>query len=247
MNQTPALNPRRSPGAAVQADGAGWTLSIPGGPAGRYRLAQLDDYTRLARRRFVWQPPVSLRLRARASAADLPGTWGFGLWNDPFGLSLGLGGTAARLPALPQAAWFFHASPPNQLTFHDDQPADGFLAATFRSLTLPPLLLAAGLPGLLLPRLARRAAAGLVAQGSVRLDLDVTAWHAYRLDWNTGQVVFMIDGEKVLETAVAPRAALGLVLWIDNQYAAFPPDGRLAFGTLAGPPARLELADIVLA
>jgi hypothetical protein len=29
-----------------------------------------------------------------------------------------------------------------------------------------------------------------------------------------------------------PQSRLGLVIWIDNQYAAFPPDGKLGFGTL---------------
>jgi len=245
MSNPPDLRARCSPGATVSGNSAsGWSLSIPGGPAGRYQLAQLDDYTRLPRRLFPWRPPISLHLRARASAADLPGTWGFGLWNDPFGLSFGQGGTAARLPALPQAAWFFHASPPNHLTFHDALPADGFLAGTFRSLPLPSILLMAGLPVLLLPRLARRAAAGLIAQGGTRLHLDVTVWHEYRLDWESDQVRFFVDGDPVLITAAAPRAPLGLVLWIDNQYAAFPPGGRIAFGTLEGPAARLELAEM---
>jgi hypothetical protein len=35
------------------------------------------------------------------------------------------------------------------------------------------------------------------------------------------------------------------VLWIDNQYAALPPKGRLSFGTLPVPqPAWIEIADI---
>jgi len=35
------------------------------------------------------------------------------------------------------------------------------------------------------------------------------------------------------------------VLWIDNQFAAFPPSGRLGTGTLATlEPAWLELADL---
>jgi hypothetical protein len=38
---------------------------------------------------------------------------------------------------------------------------------------------------------------------------------------------------------------LGLVLWIDNQYAAFPPTGRLRIGSLLNPEsAWLELADV---
>ena len=70
----------------------GQRLSIPAGAAGEYRLAQLDDTQHLPRSEFRWQSPCILELRARVSAADLPGTWGFGLWNDPFSASLGVGG-----------------------------------------------------------------------------------------------------------------------------------------------------------
>jgi hypothetical protein len=89
-----------------------WRLGIPPGLAGQYRLAQLDDYRRLPRRAFLWHPPLSLSLSARASHASIPGTWGFGLWNDPFGLAF-LQGGGVRTPALPNAAWFFIASPQN--------------------------------------------------------------------------------------------------------------------------------------
>jgi hypothetical protein len=34
---------------------------------------------------------------------------------------------------------------------------------------------------------------------------------------------------------------LGLVIWIDNQYAAFTPDGRLASGLLEGKEEWLEI------
>ncbi len=54
---------------------------------------------------------------------------------------------------------------------------------------------------------------------------------------------FAVDGQTVLETPISPRGPLGLVLWVDNQFAAFRPDGRLAFGTLASEgPAFLEIA-----
>ncbi|MBC7224053.1 MAG: hypothetical protein H5T59_07245, partial [Anaerolineae bacterium] len=62
--------------------------------------------------------------------------------------------------------------------------------------------------------------------------VDPTAWHRYVLEWTGDSVRFAVDGRVVLETALSPGAPLGLVLWIDNQYAALPPDGHLAFGTL---------------
>jgi len=84
-------------------------------------LAQLDDYARTPRSRLSHTPPWTLQVRARASSVDLPGTWGFGLWNDPFGLSLGFGGgKPLRLPTLPQTAWFMQASRPNWLSLRDD-------------------------------------------------------------------------------------------------------------------------------
>jgi hypothetical protein len=38
---------------------------------------------------------------------------------------------------------------------------------------------------------------------------------------------------------------MGLVLWIDNQFAAFPPDGKVRFGSLENPePVWMELSAI---
>ena len=68
-------------GRVTQLDPEHWRLSIPQGLAGEYRLAQLDDYADLQRKSFPWVPPLLLSLKMRASAANLPGTWGFGLWN----------------------------------------------------------------------------------------------------------------------------------------------------------------------
>jgi hypothetical protein len=145
--QIPQLLPRQTPGSTVeQIQVDSWRLSIPAGPAGRYRLAQLDDYTQLNREDFAWKSPVRLEIQARVSANDLPGTWGFGFWNDPFSTSLGLGGAARRLPALPNCAWFFYASPENYLSLRDDIPAQGLLAATFASPNIPPLAFIPVLP-----------------------------------------------------------------------------------------------------
>lgn len=245
------LAPRFTPGASVTALGPGWHLQTPPGPAGAYRLAQVDDYTRLPRARFPYTPATRLSLRARVSAAGLPGTWGFGFWNDPFALSSGLGGTARRLPSLPQAAWFFHASPENYLSLRNDKPAAGFLAATLSSPAVPSLLLAPGLLGaplLFSPRLAqglRNLGGRIVREDAGLLETDPTDWHAYRLDWHARAVEFYVDDRLLFETKTSPKGPLGLVIWIDNQYAAFTPAGKLAAGALENnATAWLELEDV---
>jgi hypothetical protein len=246
------LFPRLTPGATVEPLGEShWLLSIPAGPAGRYRWAQLDDYMQLGRGKFLWQPPITLSLRARLSAPYLPGTWGFGFWNDPFNASLGIGGTARRTPALPDTAWFFYGSPSNYLAFRDDHPAQGLLAATFASKKIPPLVLGLGLPFAPLlawprsARLLRRWARTFIHESSVLLETDATAWHDYQIELFSGLARFLLDGQTVFETSVTPHSRQGFVLWIDNQFAAFPPDGRLRFGTLENPqPAWLEVDDI---
>ncbi|MDP3184096.1 MAG: hypothetical protein Q8M58_02365 [Anaerolineales bacterium] len=260
----PTLNPRFTPGASVTpiADG-GWHLEIPSGQRGQYRLAQLDDYSRLSRRAFLWRPPltpreprgVALSLRARVSAHDLPGTWGFGLWNDPFGFAIGFGGTARRLPALPNAAWFFHASPENYLSLRgvsgNEIPANGFFAGTFRSPRWSSLLLAPGLLALPLlalrpvSRLLRRLASQIVCQDAAAVRVDVTQWHEYTLSWLCEAARFEVGGKVILTTPLAPHGPLGLVIWIDNQYAAWRPDGSLGYGTLENPAAWLEIENIV--
>jgi hypothetical protein len=182
----------------------------------------------------------------------MPGTWGFGLWNDPFALSLGFGG-GRRIPALPNAAWFFFASAPNYLSLRDDLPAQGGLAATFQSPRWPAILLAPGalgLPLLALPpasRVIRRLVRRIVKQDAVILPTDPSQWHTYRLEWSQDCVTFYVDESSVLETGVAPLGPLGLVLWVDNQYAAWPPTGRLSFGTLAiNQPVWIEVEDIAV-
>jgi len=215
-----------------------WHLEIPHGPQGSYRLAQLDDYTSLSRKAFLHKSTLIFSLRARVSNPDIPGTWGFGLWNDPFSLSLGLGGGMRRFPALPNAAWFFYASSQNYLSFRDDLPANGFIAQTFQSPNLPaPLmtLAAPAFPLLLWPWIARKLRLIFrrwIPEDSSALDVDVTQWQSYALKWLEDRVIFTVD-DQTFETRISPKAPLGLVIWIDNQYAAFPPNGKLTYGTLA--------------
>jgi hypothetical protein len=186
-----------------------------------------------------------LSLSARASSRSIPGTWGFGLWNDPFGLSLGFGGNPFRLPALPNAVWFFGASEENYLSFRDDKPAQGFLAQTFRAPRFHPLLLPAGLVLPFSRKVTRRLMRNVIAEDAVRLNIDTTQWHRYKLDWRKDRVSFEADDALVFESLVSPRAPLGLVIWIDNQFAAFTPEGKIGFGVLKNPePAWLEIKDV---
>lgn len=252
MGVNPGLVPRLAGGGTVKRQEGIWRLEIPAGARRTYRLAQLDDYARLPRGRFPHRPPLTLSLRARSSAADLPGTWGFGLWNDPFGLSLGFGGAAARLPALPNAAWFFQASPPNHLALREGLPAQGFFAATLRSPALPALLFAPLAP--LLPllavrplsRLVRRLAARFIRQDGAPLAVEADGWHVYTLQWTDAGCHFFVDRQEVLHSRIAPRPPLALVLWIDNQFAAWTPEGRIRWGLLDTPAAWLEMADLRL-
>ncbi len=238
----PALLAHTTSAASVTpTSGGGWLLTIPGGPAGQYRLAQLDDYARLPRRRFPARPPLTLSLRARASAASLPGTWGFGLWNDPFGLGLGFGGSPWKVPSLPNVIWFFHAGPSNYLSLREDKPAQGFLAQTFRAAGFHPLVLAVALVWPFSRRVARRWLRHVVEEDAVALDVDVTQWHSYRLEWGARRGAFWVDEALVLETPLSPPPPLGLVIWIDNQFAAFAPDGKLRWGVLENPQAWIEI------
>jgi hypothetical protein len=246
-----SLKPAFTEGAAVSPlmDG-GWCLKIPKGKSGVYRLAQLDDYSKSFRRDFPWKPPLILSVTGRVSRADIAGTWGFGLWNDPFSLSLGVGGGVRRFPAVPNTAWFFSASPQNFLSFREDKPAQGFLAQTFRSKTKLPAL-AVGSP--LIPLLAwpwaakkiRKILSRVIREDSETIPCDVTHWKTYTLQWEKNRVLFKINGELVFRTSVSPIDPLGCVIWIDNQYASFPPSGRLTYGTLENPEsAWMELKEI---
>ncbi len=242
----------RGGGNVIQKEASAWRLEIPSGPSGKYRLAQLDDYSGLSRKTFPWIPPLNLSLRARASAKVIPGTWGVGLWNDPFGTAL-VKGSRVRFPTLPNTAWFFFASPPNYLSLRDDLPGNGQMAATFRSPgRLPPILIVS-IPLLLmiiLPPVARwmrRLARRSVHQDTVEFGLDPTDWHTYEIDWRPDGVVFILDGQVLKEMKIHPRGRLGLVIWIDNQYASLPPNGHVGYGTLANDqPAWLELEDLNL-
>jgi hypothetical protein len=261
------LIPRSTSSARVDEisrESSHYRLTIPPGKADKYRLAQLDDYTQIPRGRFPHRFNTTIDLSARVSSDSIPGTWGFGLWNEPFGLSFGFGGSPFHLPALPNAVWFFGESKENYLSFGGrvgggvsihpsgystaavSRPpaANGFLAQTFRSPKFHSLLIPAGLALPFSRKTTRRLLSQVIVEDGIALNVDSTVWHKYRLEWSLNRVSFEVDEVRMFESDVSPNPPLGLVVWIDNQYAAFTPEGKIGFGALEGPEAWLEVKDI---
>lgn len=202
-----------------------------------YSDAQLDDYhadARDVKRRWLWRPPVKMQVRARASSSELIGTAGFGFWNDPFTLSGGI-------RALPEAAWFFYASPPSNMALVPGMPGYGWKAAvvntTFTSSTLAsvPTALAVLWTRFRGGTIAERWVQRISGAHEARLDLDWTVWHTFDLDWRRDMAFFCVDGQPVLHAPHPPRGPLGFVAWVDNQFAVATPKGEFHFGTLDAP------------
>ena len=238
------MKSRTTPDASITKTEKGYLMKIPAGDLSAYRFAQIDDYFGLPRKKFPHHS-LTLSLRARTSSLSLPGTWGFGLWNDPFGMSLGFGVNRFRLPTLPNAVWFFGASQENHLSF-SDKPAQGFLAQSFRSPKFHISLIPAGLALPFSAKTTRRMLSKVIAEDSSALGVDVTQWHSYKLEWSEKRVDWYVDEAQVFESPVSPNPPLGLVILIDNQFAAFTPEGKISFGVLEGNEEWLEIEDLVL-
>jgi len=230
-----------------------WRLSLSASK--RYADAQLDDYRRLARRDLPWSPPVRLSLSARTSTLCPSGTFGFGFWNDPFSFGFGARGAARRFPQAPQTAWFFYASPPSDMRLQHDVSGRGWKTATLRSRPLHPALLLPGAAGaflgMQLPPLRR----GLFAlmrrfyhAEETLLHFDPSQWHSYVVDWRMDRVVFLMDGEIQAVSAEPPSSPLGLVIWIDNQFAVASTENGMRFGVVPiDEPQWLEVANLRIA
>lgn len=112
------------------------------------------------------------------------------------------------------------------------------MAQTFRSPKIPSsLLLLAGLaaPGFFIRTVSKflRSVTGkIIAEDSKLLHLDTTLWHKYDISWTATGVQFHIDNEPVFQSSISPIGPLGLVIWIDNQYAAWRPNGEIMMGTI---------------
>jgi len=205
-------------------------LVLPPTSARVYADAQLDDYHALRRFQFPNQPPRHLSLRARVSHSAPSGTFGFGFWNDPFSIN---GGVLAA----PNNLWFFYASPPSDMALVEDVPGQGWKAATLNAGRYPTLLLAPAALGALaltrLPGLGRpvmNLARQMVQAREKLISTSLMDWHHYEIDWLSNGVSFRIDGAECFRSDAPPRGPLGLVIWMDNQYAIASRAGRFGFG-----------------
>lgn len=206
-----------------------------------YSNAQIDDYQDLARRQFLWRPPLTLEVRARFSHSEalFRGTAGFGFWNDPFLM------TGRRLPTLPQNLWFFFASPPSDIKLDLLTPGCGWKAASLNSRRLQAMAWAPTAPLLMalmrVPAFYRRLWPPIqraLGVGECHIPCDMADWHTYRLEWRLQCACFWVahSGSEhlVLETQ-SPSGPLGFVMWVDNQYLVATPWGRLRWGILDVP------------
>lgn len=240
--------------------GDGLRLSLEGATAGRYSDAQLDDYTGLRASRYPWRPPLRLEVRARASHAAHPasarkdgrwlrGTAGFGFWNAPFTMA----GGGVRLP---EAVWFFAASPPSNMALAAGGVGYGWKAQVVHARRIGALAATAPLALTALwarvsgdERPAARWMERLTGAQEQPLDpaqADLRQWHDYTLEWRPDIARFSIDGREVFAASNPPQGPLAFVAWIDNQYAVATPRGELRFGALDCPSQWLELASLTI-
>lgn len=215
-------------GGLIEATPHGWDLVLPPISHDDYGDAQLHDYAGIPRARYPWRPPLMLSLKARLSS-QLQGTAGFGFWNNPLG----------KVPALPQATWFFFASPPSAMELADGVPGSGWKAATIDAGRKAALVWAPLAPLVMLAcrRLSWRRRLWPYVQRALAIaetpvTIDRTAWHDYQIFWLRDRVLFGIDGHLILTCPAAPRGPLGLVIWVDNQWARVMPSGSLGWGLL---------------
>ncbi len=215
-----------------------------------YGDAQIDDYGLVenGRKNYPWQRGVQMQLRARFSHGvdELRGTAGFGFWNAPFG------DPTVKWPALPQAVWFFFGSPPNDLPLVLQGKGNGWFASTLDATTrcakwlipLAPFVLLGNQNGRIRDKIWPKVRERLGITFAP-LEVEMTAWHEYRLQWLDSGCAFWVDGRLILQTPHSPQGPLGFVCWLDNQYMIVTNRGRFGWGTLLLPEAQwMEIADL---
>jgi hypothetical protein len=245
-------------GSTVESLDSGLRMGFSGIQQGQYADAQIDDYSQLKRAAFPWRSPLRMVVEARSSlpVADpllqapqheiLRGTAGFGFWNYPFSLR-------GDILMLPEAVWFFYASPPSNMALVPDIPGWGWKAQVVHAMR--PGALLATLPLALSTSLAlatghnQPAARWMQRLSGARealLRVDSTVWHTYTLEWREQAAYFWVDGVEVLVAPVPPTRPLGFVAWLDNQFAIATPRGVLRFGTVSSGPQWLEMAKLTI-
>ena len=231
-------------------------LAFPGIQANHYADAQIDDYGTLARSAFPWKPPLRMEVRARSShpsttandtsthADILRGTAGFGFWNYPFSVR-------GDILMLPEATWFFYASPPSNMALVPYVPGWGWKAQVVHSMRLETL--ASSVPMGLTAAWARLSGETKPAQRWMQkltgahealLSIEMNTWHTYVLEWRHSEALFLVDGQQVLRAPQPPTRPLGFIAWLDNQYAVATPRGSFRLGTVASGPQWFEIDSV---
>ena len=152
---------------------------------------------------------------------------------------------------LPEAIWFFYASPPSNMALVPGIPGWGWKAQVVHTIHLGSLVasvpLAATIAFGLLTGKTRPAARWMQkVSGACEalLPVEMTEWHTYTLEWQRRGASFWVDNKLVLRSPQSPTRPLGFVAWLDNQYAVATPRGILRFGTISSGPQWLELESV---
>ncbi len=152
---------------------------------------------------------------------------------------------------LPEAVWFFYASPPSNMALVPGIPGWGWKAQVVH--TMRPGAIVATVPmaattvfGLLTGNTqpASRWMQKLSGAHEALLPFEMTDWHQYTLEWRRNEAIFWVDDKLVLRSPQPPTRPLGFVAWLDNQYALATPRGILRFGTVSSGPQWLELDSV---
>ena len=152
---------------------------------------------------------------------------------------------------LPEAIWFFYASPPSNMALVPGIPGWGWKAQVVHSMQISSLAatvpLAATIAFGLLTGKTRPAARWMQkVSGACEalLPVEMDEWHNYTLEWQHNEALFWVDDRLILRSPQSPSRPLGFVAWLDNQYAIATPRGVLRFGTISSGPQWLELESI---
>src|SRR3989440_11601019 len=192
-------------GADLLLSGSTVRMAFASTRQGHYTDAQIDDYGRLPRAKFPWKPPVRMEVRARSSlpaatptstadqANTLRGTAGFGFWNYPFSVR-------GDILMLPEAIWFFYASPPSNMALVPGVPGCGWKAQVIHSMrpgalaATVPLAVTVGLGRLSgATRPAARWMQRLTGAHEALLPVEMDSWHTYSLEWHYTRACFWVD------------------------------------------------------
>ena len=139
---------------------------------------------------------------------------------------------------MPQAAWFFFGSPPNDLPLAHHGVGRGWFASTINARSLKAIMLIPAAPIVLLLNQFRPLRNRIWPHIQERLGItfrplqvEMTEWHTYCVHWDKTGCTFLVDEHEVLRTEAAPGGPLGFVCWLDNQYMILTKRGRFGWGT----------------